>query len=104
MKYVSFFLALAFLNSCNQNSKKSESDESVISSDSLSDKEADYLKTRDAYIEQFKPFQKAEVDTLYKMEDRAMGDLEVRLREILKDSKYSTQGKISLITLQGYLG
>ncbi|HCW07592.1 MAG TPA: hypothetical protein DGG95_09550 [Cytophagales bacterium] len=104
MKYLGFLLALTFLSSCNQNSKKNEQDISVISSDSLTDKEADYLKTRDAYIEQFKPLQKAGLDTLNKMEDRAMHDLEVRLREILKDSKYSAQGNISLVTLLGYLG
>src|SRR5258708_824921 len=104
MKYAYFFIALALLTSCNLNSKKRDSNESATASDSLTDKEAEYLKTRDAYIEQFKPLQKAGLDTLDRMDDRALLDLERRLQEILKDSKYSTQGKNNLITLQGYLG
>src|SRR5258706_6175447 len=104
MKYSYFFIGLALLNSCNVNSKKSKLVESVISSDSITDKEAEYLKTRDAYIEQFKPLQKAGLDTLDRMDDRARLHLEGMLHEILKDSKFSRQGKNNLITLQGYLG
>jgi len=104
MKYAYFFIALALLSSCTLNQKNHESIQFINSSDSLTAQEAEYLKTRDAYIEQFKPLQKARLDTLGKMDDRALLDLEKKLKEILKDAKYSGQGKINLETLQGYLG
>jgi len=103
MMYRYFFIALALLSSCNPNSKKTESDQSD-SEDIFTEQEVQYLKTRDAYIEQFKPLQKAGLDTLDRMDDRARLHLEEMLHEILKDSKYSTQGKNNLVTLQGYLG
>lgn len=104
MKHAYFFIALALFSSCNPNSKKNESEESVISSDSLTDKEAEYLKTRDAYIEQIGPFMQARIDTLNQMDDRALLNLETRLKEILKDAKYSVQGKNNLETLTPMLG
>lgn len=104
MKYAFFVLVLAIVTSCNQNSKKTEAIQSTILSYSLTDKEAEYLKTRDAYIKQFEPLQKAGLDTLDRMDDSALQDLEKKIREILKDSKYSTQGEINLVTLQGYMG
>jgi hypothetical protein len=104
MKYAYFFIALALLSFCNSKSRKNESDESISSSDSLTTKEAEYLITRDSYIKQFEPLQKTGLDTIDRMDDRALLDLERSLQEILKDSKYSTQGKINLRTLRGYLG
>ncbi len=105
MKYAYFLLALALLSSCNVNSKKSKSDESVISSDSLTDKEAEYLKTRDAYIEQFKLFERSPYsDSLSKVHSEALLDLEIRLQEILKDSRYTGHGKINLETLIPSMG
>src|SRR5258708_18737043 len=105
MKYVYFFIALALLSSCNPKSKKSDLDESVITSDSLTDKEAEYVKTRNSYIKQIEQLPKSKVaDSLFKMNTNGLSDLEVKLREILKDSKYSTQGKINLETLVSELG
>jgi hypothetical protein len=104
MKYVYFFIAIALLSASHLNSK-GQSSESIISSESLTNNESEYLKTRDAYIEQFKSPQKVTVaDSLYKMTNKALSSLEVRLREILKDSKYSGQGKINLETLISELG
>lgn len=100
MKYAYIFFSLALLTSCNSNSKKTESDKSVISSDSLTDKEAAYLKTRDAYIEQLKPFEKNwNNNSASKANSKALLELEIRIQEILKDSRYSGQGKINLETL-----
>jgi hypothetical protein len=105
MKYAYFFIALALLSSCNPNSKKSKSDESAIASDSLTDKEAAYFKTRDAYVEQFKPFEKSSYsDSLSKAHSEALLDLEIRLQEILKDSRYTGHGKINLETLIPSMG
>lgn len=104
MRYVYFFIALALLTSCNPNSKKADSSQSVVSSDSLTAQEAEYLNTRDAYIEQFKPFEKTWNDSLSKVHSEAMADLEVKLRKVLSDSKFSSQGKINLETLINELG
>ena len=105
MKYAYFFITLALLSSCNPNSKKSKSDESVISLDSLTDKEVEYLKIRDVYIEQFKPFERSPYsDSLSKVHSEALLDLEIRLQEILKDSRYTGQGKINLEVLIPSMG
>jgi hypothetical protein len=105
MKYVYFFVALALLTSCNPNSKKTESSQSVISNDSLTAQEAEYLKTRDTYIEQFKQFEKSPYnDSVSNANSQALLNLEARLREILKGSRYSGQGKINLEVLIPSLG
>jgi len=105
MKPVYFFIALTLLTFCNHNSKKADSTQSVISSDSLTAQEVEYLKTRDAYIEKLKPYEKSwGGDSVGNANSQALLNLEARLREILKDSRYSGQGKINLETLIPSLG
>jgi hypothetical protein len=67
------------------------------------DKELDYVKTKANYISNFESLMKPNItDSLIKMDNRAVADLEKRLLEILKPSKLSTQGKINLVTLLPY--
>jgi len=104
MKLAYFFIALSLLSGCNLNCK-SQSKESIISSNRLTNKETEYLKTRDAYIAQFKPFEKSwNNDSVSKLHSAALLDLEVKIKEVLKGSHFSGQGKINLETLIPSLG
>jgi hypothetical protein len=85
--------------------KNQISEPSILQNKDQNSQELEYLKIRDAYIEDFRLLQKKGVnDSLLILDNKALLDLENRLRDILKDSHFSTIGNINLETLLGYIG
>ena len=81
------------------------SDTFTIRNKQLNDKEKEYIKVRDRNIDYLEKLRKSgKNDSLDKLDDNALSELELRLKEILKGSLFSGKGKINLETLQGYIG
>jgi len=104
-----FRIALMLSLSCISNPQKNQSFVCIVSDTIRSgknfqkDKELEYIKVRDNYIEQFdKLINPMITDSLVRMDKEAVSNLENRLFDILKDSKYSAKGKINLRTLLPY--
>jgi hypothetical protein len=104
-----FKIAVLLLLSCISNPRKNQSlictvPDAIISSNIPQvDKELEYIKVRNNYIEKFnKLINPVITDSLARMDKEAVSNLENRLFDILKDSKYSAKGKINLMTLLPY--
>jgi len=110
MKKIFYFLILILLVSCNfksnTNRKKDSQSSEVVTKDEKVD---EYLKTRDADIDTLQKLQKLQKprgmqwppinDTLSELENKALLDLEGKLKTILKNSNFSNRGEINLETL-----
>lgn len=94
-------IGLSIFLSCNLSDNKSVSNNTITSEKKYQyDKELEYIKIRDNYIENLNKLRLPVLtDSVIKLDNDAVADLEKRLFEILKDSQYSSQGKINLRTL-----
>ena len=112
MKYAFLLMATILFASCSCISKRNQSNDTIISDTisspmkSQSDLVSNYISVRDKYIEHLQGIQKTtkNFDSLYKLDDNALLDLENKLKTILRESQYSVKGKIGLETLLGYMG
>ena len=104
MKNLLFLIAFLLIISCNLGGNKLVSNDTISTKKNVQiDKEQEYLRIRDSYVEQFsKQINSATGDSLNKLDEAALKDLENRLIDILKDSRFSSQGKINMVTLQPY--
>jgi hypothetical protein len=68
------------------------------------DNESAYIKVKSEYITHFNDLMRPMItDSLINIDKKALVDLEKRLLEIMKDSKFSTRGRINLLTLLPYV-
>jgi len=111
MKNLNLIFVLVFFSSCISGGKENKSDKILVSDTislvkkQLNENEVEYLNIRDSNINRLEKLRKSEKsDTLNKIDNNVRLDLEKRLHEILKDSRFSGNGKINLETLQGYIG
>jgi|GEM_PF-2055732 len=107
--YLTKFITISLIPFLSCNSlKKNQSNSSVVSdTNNLTSQELEYIKTRNNYIEHFKSLYKPGTtfnDSISKRDVSALLDLQKRLRDILKNSHFSTKGRINLETLFDGLG
>ena len=109
---VALFIFLA-LTACNfqkreNSTKQNEEDSSQTHSEiRLADKELEYLKIRDRYVNYFKSPIEKDYDVVLKQDNDSLLVLEKILKEILKDANIdgiSKNGKINLETLLPEMG
>ena len=104
-----FYAIVAFtlFVSCSSNPKSENTSYSIDSTYSeVNNDEGEYLIKRDSYIEQLQETQskKSGVDDSLLNADRlAISELEGKLKNILKTSRFSNKGEINLNTLLGFL-
>lgn len=105
-----FFLAISILTlfaSCSSNRRTEKSDcQTDLTYAGVSHDEREYLTKRDCYTNRLQSIQKKQSgvsDSLQMAGARALSELEVKLKKILKNSRFSDKGKINLETLLGFM-
>jgi len=112
MKYRYLLIIMILFASCSTIAKGIQSNNIIVTDiistnrDYISDKESEYFKLRNNYVEHLQGLQKAgkNIDSLLRVDNEDLKELENRLRVILRKSHFSGQGKINLETLLGFLG